>query len=55
MAFFFDVVVLIAFTAMKLESDSAMVLYAAIGIAAVFVIERVYLSRWLAPQAAQEH
>ena len=51
----FDAVVLAAFTAMKLESDPLIVLYAATGIVAVFVFERLYLSRWLAPQAAHEH
>jgi len=50
-----DAVVLVAFTAMKLERDPAIVLYAAIGIAAVFVVERIYLSRWLAPEAAHDH
>ena len=51
----FDAVVLVAFTAMKLESDPAIVVYAGIAILAVFVFERAYLSRWLAPQASQEH
>ena len=51
----FDAVVLAAFTAMKLESDPLIVIYAATGIVAVFVFERLYLSRWLAPQAAHEH
>lgn len=47
----FDAVVLVAFTAMKLESDPAIVAYALIGIAAVFGFERRYLSRWVAPAA----
>ncbi|MDP1632432.1 MAG: APC family permease [Caulobacter sp.] len=51
----FDAVVLSAFAAMKLQSDPAIVLYAGIGIAAVFVFERMYLSRWLAPQAGHGH
>lgn len=52
----FDTVVLVAFTAMKLQSDPLIVLYALGGIAAVFVFERIYLSRWLAPQtAAHDH
>ena len=55
MALAFDAVVLIAFTAMKLESDPAIVFYAGIAIVAVFIFERVYLSRWLAPQVSQEH
>ncbi|MEO8683645.1 MAG: APC family permease [Devosia sp.] len=48
-AFGFDAVVLVAFTAMKLQTDPTIVLYAALSIAAVFVFERLYLSRWLAP------
>lgn len=50
-AFAFDAVVLTAFTAMKLESDPMIVLYAFLSIAAVFGLERAYLSRWLAPQS----
>ena len=50
-----DAVVLVAFTAMKLQSDPIIVLYAISGIAAVFTLERLYLSRWLAPQSAHEH
>jgi hypothetical protein len=44
----FDAVVLVAFAAMKMESDPAIVVYALIGIAAVFGFERWYLSRWVA-------
>ena len=51
----FDAVVLSAFTAMKLLSDPAIVLIAGIAIAAVFAFERMYLSRWLAPQAIHDH
>ncbi|MFV1878073.1 APC family permease [Nioella sp.] len=52
----FDAVVLVAFTAMKLQSDPLIVLYAIGGIAAVFIFERIYLSRWLAPrQATHDH
>ena len=51
----FDAVVLTAFTAMKLRSDPAIVLYAAIGIVTVFAFERFYLSRWLAPQDDHAH
>ncbi len=51
MAIAFDAVVLVAFTAMKLESDPTIVVYALIGIAAVFAFERRYLSRWVAPAA----
>ena len=46
----FDAIVLVAFTMMKLDSDPLIVLYAAIGIVVVFVSERLYLSRWTAPQ-----
>ncbi|MEQ9642751.1 MAG: APC family permease [Alphaproteobacteria bacterium] len=55
MALAFDAAVLVAFTTMKLRSDPAIVLYAAIAITAVFVFERVYLSRWLAPQTDHSH
>ena len=51
----FDGIVLAAFTAMKLKTDPAIVLYAAIGIVAVFTMERMYLSRWLAPQGTHEN
>jgi amino acid transporter len=50
-----DAVVLVAFTAMKLRSDPIIVLYAVSGILIIFVFERLYLSRWLAPMAAHEH
>lgn len=43
----FDTIVLVAFTTMKLGSDPMIVLYAAIGIMAVFIYERIYLSRWI--------
>lgn len=49
-ALVFDAIVLVAFTAMKLVSDPLIVLYAVIGIVAVFVYERLYLSRWMAPR-----
>ena len=55
MALAFDAVVLAAFTAMKLQTDPAIVVYAAIGISSVFVLERVYLSRWMAPDSAHDH
>jgi len=54
-ALVFDALVLGAFTAMKLQSDPAIVLYAGIGIATVFTFERVYLSRWLAPRSNHAH
>lgn len=50
-----DAVVLAAFTAMKLQSDPAIVLYATIGIVSVFAIERMYMSRWTAPQDQSGH
>jgi len=45
-ALLFDAVVLVAFTALKLQTDPQIVLYAAVAISAVFVFERIYLSRW---------
>ena len=51
----FDAIVLAAFTVMKLGSDPLIVLYAAVGITAVFIYERIYLSRWTAPQADMKH
>lgn len=50
-----DAIVLAAFTVMKLQSDPMIVLYAAVGMIAVFAFERVYLSRWVAPQAFHAH
>ena len=50
----FDALVLAAFTAMKLQSDPAIVFYAAIAIGTVFVFERIYLSRWLGSKTARE-
>ena len=50
-----DAVVLVAFTAMKLGSDPMIVLYAAVGISVVFIYERIYLSRWTAPQSSDGH
>lgn len=41
-----DAAVLAAFTVMKLQSDPAIVLYAAIAIGAVFGFQRIYLGRW---------
>lgn len=51
----FDAIVLAAFTTMKLGSDPMIVLYAAVGISAVFIYERIYLSRWTGPQADDRH
>lgn len=50
-----DAIVLAAFTVMKLQSDPMIVLYAAVGMIAVFAFERVYLSQWVAPQVAPAH
>ena len=47
-----DAIVLAAFTVMKLQSDPMIVLYAAVGMIAVFAFQRVYLSQWVAPQVA---
>ena len=55
LALAFDGVVLIAFSVMKLQSDPAIVVYAAIAISSVFMFERAYLSRWLAPHVGHEH
>ncbi|WP_282063611.1 APC family permease [Roseobacter litoralis] len=55
MALLFDAIVLVAFSTMKLRTDPAIVLYAAIAIVAVFIFQRIYLERWIAPQAAQDH
>lgn len=51
----FDVIVLAAFTTMKLQSDPAIVLYAVIGISGVFAFERAYLSSWMGAQSDHEH
>ena len=50
-----DAIVLAAFTVMKLQSDPMIVLYAAVGMIAVFAFQRVYLSQWVAPQVAPAH
>ncbi len=54
-ALVFDAIVLAAFVTMKLGSDPMIVLYAAVAITAVFIYERIYLSRWTAPQTQAEH
>ena len=43
-----DTIVLGVFGAMKLQSDPAIVGIAIFAMAAVFIFERVYLSRWMA-------
>lgn len=55
MALAFDAVVLAAFTTMKLQSDPAIVLYAAIAISSVFAFERVYLSSWMGSRTDHKH
>lgn len=52
MALAFDAVVLAAFTAMKLQSDPAIVTYALLAILAIFGFERWYLRGW-SNQSAQ--
>lgn len=51
----FDGTVLAAFTLMKLDTDPLIVFYAAVTIISVFVFERFYLARWLAPQTEHSH
>ncbi len=51
----FDAIVLVAFTTMKLGSDPLIVLYAALGIATVFLSEKIYLSRRTAPLPNSGH
>ena len=51
----FDAVVLAAFTSMKLQSDPAIVAYAAAAIGAVFAFERYYLQRWTARKIEHQH
>jgi hypothetical protein len=55
LAILFDAVVLLAFTAMKLRSDPTIVLIALVAIASVFAFQRIYLSRWIAPQVDNVH
>lgn len=45
----FDAVVLLAFTAMKLRNDPPIVAIALSAMLVVFIFERMYLSRWVAP------
>ena len=55
LALLFDAIVLIAFTVMKLRTDPAIVVYAAVAITAVFIFQRFYLARWFAPQSDPDH
>lgn len=50
-----DAVVLAAFTTMKLRSDPAIVAIAVFSIITVFVLQRIYLSRWTAPAHEDAH
>ncbi|MFT6656963.1 MAG: amino acid transporter [Maritalea sp.] len=50
-----DAIVLIAFTSMKLQSDPAIVLIAAVTFLIVFVFERFYTGKWLAVNETHEH
>jgi len=54
LALLLDGVVLIAFATLKLQTDPIIVLYAAIAITAVFVFQRVYLSRWIVVPSDQK-
>lgn len=55
LALFFDATVLVAFSILKLRTDPAIVVYAAVAITAVFIFQRFYLGRWTAPQAKLGH
>tara|TARA_R110002110_G_scaffold4822_21_gene24229 strand:+ start:245 stop:1570 length:1326 start_codon:yes stop_codon:yes gene_type:complete len=55
LALIFDAIVLVAFSTMKLRTDPAIVVYAAVAITAVFIFQRFYLGRWMAPQAENSH
>jgi amino acid transporter len=50
-----DAVVLAAFTIMKLRSDPAIVVIAIVSIMTVFALQRIYLSRWIAPAQESAH
>jgi len=50
-----DAVVLVAFTIMKLRSDPSIVVIAIFSIITVFVLQRIYLSRWIAPAQESAH
>lgn len=49
----FDAIVLGAFSALKLQSDPMILLYAVAGILFVFAYERFYLGKWFADGASQ--
>lgn len=50
-----DAVVLAAFTTMKMRSDPAIVVIAIVSLVAVFLLQRIYLSRWTAPVREEAH
>jgi amino acid transporter len=50
-----DTIVLVIFSAMKLQSDPLIVIFAIVAIAAVFMFERYYLSRWIAEPDRGDH
>ena len=50
-----DGLVLVAFTGLKLQSDPMIVVYAFIGIVAVFLYERYFLDAWLEEQDGGPH
>ena len=49
-----DLVVLGVFTVIKLQSDPMIVYIALAGMAAVFLYERFYLSRWVAEPVSED-
>ena len=53
-AIVFDIIVLIVFAGMKLQSDPSIVLIATLMIVAVFIFERWFLSNWIT-QSAKAH
>ena len=50
-----DAIVLAAFTVMKLRSDPMIVLYAVVGMIAIFAFERIYLSKWVGGEPSHSH
>ena len=54
-AILLDTVVLGVFGVLKVESDPFIIVVAIVAMAAVFVFERVYLSRWTAMEERHGH
>ena len=50
-----DSVILGAFTALKLESDPLILIIAVVGITTIFILERLYLPRWIGQRGHDEH